>query len=121
MSALIRAEPCLRDDKQNDAGGGTGQPAKTEIDYNPAPPPQLAPETSDQYPHVVAVLDPTHRVVECPAGLQWIIQVRKRNGPHPWASVSFCRTKEALLRLTGNPVGLQFLPDRFPERTRHSR
>jgi hypothetical protein len=115
------ADLCLRGDERNEAESATGQPAKAEIAYKPAAPPRLPPETSDQYPQVVAVLDPTHRVIECPAGLQWIIQVRKRNGPHPWASVSFCRTKEALLRLTGNPVGLQSLPDRFPERVRHSR
>jgi hypothetical protein len=120
MNALICVEHCLRGDGQNYAGGATGQPPKTEIDYKPAPPPRLPAETSDEYPHVVAVLDSTRRIIECPAGLQWIIQVRKRNGPHPWASVSFCRTKEALLRLTGNPVGLQSLPDCFPERARHN-
>jgi hypothetical protein len=86
-----------------------------EIAYNRAPRVKFAPETSDQYPRVVAALDPKRRVIECAAGLQWIIQVRKRNGAHPWESVSFCRTKEALLRLTGNPAVLQSLPDWFPE------
>jgi hypothetical protein len=92
--------------------GGTFEP---EIAYNRAPRVKFAPETSDQYPRWVAVLDPKRRVIECAAGLQWIIQVRKRNGAHPWESVSYCRTKEALLRLTGNPDVLQSLPDWFPE------
>jgi hypothetical protein len=93
----------------------TKRPPEPEIAYNRAPRVKFAPETSDQYPRVVAVLDPKRRVIECAAGLQWIIQVRKRNGAHPWESVSFCRTKEALLRLTGNPAVLQSLPDWLPE------
>jgi hypothetical protein len=93
----------------------TGGAPEHEIAYNRAPRVKFAPETSDQYPRVVAALDPKRRVIECAAGLQWIIQVRKRNGAHPWESVSFCRTKEALLRLTGNPAVLQSLPDWFPE------
>jgi hypothetical protein len=90
----------------------TGQPSGAGIAYSHAPCKQLAPETSDQYPRVVAVFDAKRRVIECPAGLQWIIQEHKGGR---WRSVSFCRTKEALLRLTGNPAVLQSLPDWFPE------
>jgi hypothetical protein len=114
MKPAMTAE--LSGDEENDARGATGQPANAEIAHKPGPRPSGISETSDQYPHVVAVLDAMQRVISCPAGLQWIIQVRRRNGPHPWASVSFCRTKEALLCLTRNPVALQCLPDHFPER-----
>ena len=73
-------------------------------------------ESSNGYPHVVVDFGDGWRVIECKAGLQWIVQYRRRNGPHPWEGQSFCRTKEALLRLAGHshPV-LDALPDRFPE------
>jgi hypothetical protein len=90
----------------------TGQPSAPEIAYSHAPRKQLAPETSDQYPGIVAQLDPKRRVIECAAGLQWIIQEHKGGR---WRSVSFCRTKEALLRLTSTPAVLRSLPDWFPE------
>lgn len=55
-------------------------------------------ETTDGYPAVVAVLDDKTRVIECRAGIQWIAQRRTNSGRYPWDAVSFCRTKEALLR-----------------------
>ena len=73
-------------------------------------------ETTDGYPAVVAVLDDKTRVIECRAGIQWILQRRTNGGRFPWASVSFCRTKEALVRLAGPHPTLLALPDRFPER-----
>jgi hypothetical protein len=72
-------------------------------------------ETSDDYPHVVATLDPKTRVIECVAGIQWIIQRRLRETKYPWEGVSFCRTREALVRLAGPHPTLTALPDRFPE------
>jgi hypothetical protein len=78
-------------------------------------------ESSDTYPHVVAVLDAKHRVIECAAHIQWIIQVRRREGLHPWQGVSFCRTKEALVRLAGPHPLLLALPDRFLERRETAR
>jgi hypothetical protein len=72
-------------------------------------------ESSDTYPHVVAVLDAKHRVIECAARIQWIIQVRNRETRHPWAGVSFCRTREALLRLAGPHPALLALPERYQE------
>jgi hypothetical protein len=56
------------------------------------------------------------RVIECVAGIQWIIQRRVRSG-YPWRSQYFCRTKAGLL-LYAKPVTLELLalPDRFPER-----
>ena len=53
------------------------------------------------------------RVIECSAGIQWIIQRRIRTGPHPWQSQYFCRTKEGLLRYAPKPIPpeLLTLPD----------
>ena len=74
------------------------------------------PETSDSYPRVVVDFGDGWRVIECAAGLQWIVQRRLRNTTRPWEAQSFCRTKEALLRcaMHSHPV-LDALPDRFPE------
>jgi hypothetical protein len=72
-------------------------------------------ESAEEYPAVVVVLDANRRVIECAAGIQWIVQVRRRKGRSPWEGVSFCRTKEALVRLVGSHPTLLALPDRFPE------
>jgi len=73
-------------------------------------------ESSDEYAHVVAVLDAKRRVIECAARIQWIIQVRNRKGgPRPWRGVSFCRTKEALVRLAGPHPLLLALPEGYQE------
>ncbi len=78
-----------------------------------SPPPPKVGESAETYPHVVAVLDATTRVIECAAD-QWIVQIRRRSGRSPWEGVSFCRTKEALLRVTGSThPALALLPDRF--------
>ncbi|MGY8633829.1 hypothetical protein RAD15_15235 [Bradyrhizobium sp. 14AA] len=78
-------------------------------------------ESYDEYARVVVRLDDRTRVIECRDGVQWIVQ-RGHPGHHgqtEWTGVSFCRTKEALLRCAGrrageNPV-LDALPNRFPE------
>ena len=58
-------------------------------------------ETADDYPHIVARLSDRWRVIVCPAGIQWILQRRdgQRAGRARWAGVSYCQTREALLRL----------------------
>jgi hypothetical protein len=73
------------------------------------------PESSDHYPGVVAILNRDTRVIECPAAIQWIVQVRRPNGR--WRNRYFCRTKAGLLRYAPKPtaVELLMLPDRFPE------
>jgi hypothetical protein len=89
-------------------------------------------EEADDYGAVVALLNDSWRVIACRAGIQWILQRRagERHGRPRWESRSYCRTKEALLRLSGPqkagpdvgqiaPVAraiLEALPDRFPER-----
>ena len=64
---------------------------------------------------MVAVLDDDHRVIECAARIQWIIQKRVSRRGYPWEGVSFCRTREALIRLAGPHPVLMTLPDRYQE------
>jgi hypothetical protein len=74
-------------------------------------------ESSDAYPHIVVDFGDGWRVIECAAGLQWIVQQRvKRRGPRVWDARSFCRTKEALLRCAKHShPALDALPDWFSE------
>jgi len=60
-------------------------------------------ETADDYPHIVARLSDKWRVILCPAGIQWILQKRDTgNAPSTgWRGVSYCVTREALVRLCG--------------------
>jgi hypothetical protein len=72
-------------------------------------------ESHDEYFRVVAQIDEKTRVIECAAGLRWIVQRRKGGD---WAGASFCLTKAALLRCGRGWVqhpALLALPDRFPE------
>ena len=74
-------------------------------------------EAHDDYPHVVIDFGDGWRVVECSARIQWVLQrSRILRGKRWWRSLSFCRTKEALLRVCqhSHPV-LDALPDRFLE------
>jgi hypothetical protein len=73
-------------------------------------------ESSNDYPFVVVDFGDGWRVIECAAGLQWIVQRRRHLGEDPWRGRSFCRTKAALLRCAGRShAALDALPDRFPE------
>jgi hypothetical protein len=78
-------------------------------------------ENSDDYPCVVAALNPKWRVIVCRNALQWILQ--RRQGK-TWRGYWFCRTREALIRGARKCVGqiggdalviLLRLPERFPE------
>lgn len=65
-------------------------------------------ETASTYRAVVAVLNDRWRVIECRDGIQWILQ--RRGSPETsraddWRGRSYCRTKEALLRLCGLHAG----------------
>ena len=100
-----------------ESGPATPAPTRPEIASGAPPSASAAPpkagESAENYRHVVIVLDPRTRVIECTAGIQWIIQNRRGDR---WYGQSFCRTKEALLRLTGSShPALTSLPDRFPE------
>ena len=64
-------------------------------------------EESDNYPRIVARLNDDWRVIACRANIQWILQHRagKRHGVARWESRSFCRTSEALNRLSRRHAG----------------
>src|SRR4051812_5343382 len=102
-----------------ESGPATPVPSSPEIVSHRPPPRSPAPpnvgESMQNYPRVVVVLDANTRIIECAAGLQWILQVRKRKGRYPWEGVSFFRTKAALLHAGRNHPALTSLPDRFPE------
>jgi hypothetical protein len=78
-------------------------------------------ESYDEYFRVITRLDEKTRVVECKDRIQWIVQRLKvsSGGQRVWAGVSFCRSKEALLRcvrewVPGEHRALAALPDWFP-------
>jgi hypothetical protein len=87
-------------------------PADAEIAPQHAPASRKRPrEYAEDYPYVVAVLDAKTRVIECADGIQWIVQRRTGSLKYPWAGRSFCRTKEALLRIAGRHPALEALPE----------
>jgi hypothetical protein len=59
-------------------------------------------EEADDYFAVVAGLNKTWRVIVCSAGIQWVLQSRRgqRRGGARWEGRSYCRTKEAIIRLS---------------------
>ena len=64
-------------------------------------------ESSDGYSNVVVVLNDKWRVIRCRDGSQWILQSRdslKAIGD-VWRARSYCRTKEALLRVCAAHAG----------------
>jgi hypothetical protein len=65
-------------------------------------------EEADDYHLVVARLNDHWRVIVCAAGLQWILQrgyLAKNHGGMRWRSRSFCRTSEALIRVSREHAG----------------
>ena len=59
-------------------------------------------ESYDEYARVVVSLDDRTRIIECRDGVQWIVQ--HRSSAWRWDGVSFCQTKEALLRCAGSSL-----------------
>jgi hypothetical protein len=77
-------------------------------------------ESADNYQNVVLFLNDRWRVIECSAGIQWIVQYRASAETYSrshWTGRSFCRTREALIRscisLSGTAHGLEMLPERI--------
>jgi hypothetical protein len=65
-------------------------------------------ESAEGYSYVVAVLNEKWRVIECRDGLQWILQSRDTLRALPtavWRGRSYCRSKEALLRVSAAHAG----------------
>jgi hypothetical protein len=63
-------------------------------------------EEADHY-SVVARLNRKWRVIVCAAGIQWILQrcTGERHGTARWEGRSYCRTREALNRLSRKRAG----------------
>ena len=59
-------------------------------------------EEADHYDSVVARLNRNWRVIVCSARIQWVLQRRRgqRRGRARWEGRSYCRTKEAITRLS---------------------
>jgi sulfur transfer complex TusBCD TusB component (DsrH family) len=81
-------------------------------------------EGSEDYPALVAVLNPGWRVIVCRDGIQWILQHRHmRKGRARWDGNSYCQTRDALLRNIRERAGacdlaaIQYL-SRLPEHIR---
>jgi hypothetical protein len=64
-------------------------------------------ESADGYSRVVAVLNGKWRVIECRDRIQWILQSRDslKATVGVWRGRSYCRTKEALLRVCAAHAG----------------
>jgi hypothetical protein len=62
-------------------------------------------ESGDGYDRVVVRLNAKWRIVECRAGIQWILQRRNSVDEGSWSSRSFCRTSEAIKRLARQHAG----------------
>jgi hypothetical protein len=64
-------------------------------------------EEADDCRAIVARLNDNLRVIVCAAGIQWILQRRsgKRHGRARWEGRSFCRTREALIRVSREHAG----------------
>jgi hypothetical protein len=64
-------------------------------------------EESDDYHAVVALLNADWRVIVCRANIQWMLQHRAgvRHGRARWEGRSYCRTSEALNRVSRKHAG----------------
>jgi hypothetical protein len=64
-------------------------------------------EEADDYCAIVVKLNENWRVIVCAAGIQWVLQRRRgeRRGRARWAGRSYCRTKEAITRLSRRHAG----------------
>jgi hypothetical protein len=74
-------------------------------------------EQADDYPFVVSQLDDETRIIECPHGLQWIVQHRsgERYGRARWRSMAFCATKRGLRRYVPESA-IEDFPEAFPRK-----
>ena len=64
-------------------------------------------ESADDYHRAIVVLNDRWRVIECRNGIQWILQRQagERHGRPRWDGGSYCRTKEALIRICRATAG----------------
>jgi hypothetical protein len=120
----LNSEPAQQDPALSAPDRGAGM--KTDAKHGSPP---STSEEADNYHAVVAKLNDKWRVIVCAAGIQWILQRcgGERHGKPRWESRSFCRTSEALNRLSRgradsiDPTAaaiLASLPERIAERPR---
>jgi hypothetical protein len=63
-------------------------------------------ESDDGYFAVVARLNERWRVIVCKDGIQWVLQfAKKRRDRTAWEGRSYCRTREALIRVSSRHAG----------------
>jgi hypothetical protein len=64
-------------------------------------------EEAEDYRAIVARLNERWRVIVCKDGIQWILQRQygTRDGKPIWRSKSFCRNREALIRVCRKHAG----------------
>ena len=76
-------------------------------DLDPHTATKITSEEADDYHAIVAQLSDDWRVIVCRAGVQWIVQHRagQRHGRSRWVGRSYCRTREALNRLSHKHAG----------------
>jgi excisionase family DNA binding protein len=94
------ASPESNQSSDSSLGAATDNPA-AEMRPLDAPKRVKRNESSDSYGDVVAVLIHKWRVIRCRDGIQWILQSRDSGTAAKgiWRGHSYCRTKEALLRV----------------------
>jgi hypothetical protein len=66
-------------------------------------------ESAGDYSKAVATLNDSWRVISCRDGIQWILQYRNRSqtvARDAWRGRSYCRTREALIRVCDIHAGL---------------
>jgi hypothetical protein len=70
--------------------------------------PRTSSEEADDYDNIVVKLNDNWRVIVCAASIQWVLQRRtgERHGRARWEGRSFCRTSEALNRLSRRHAGV---------------
>ena len=70
--------------------------------------PRTTSEEADGYDGILVKLNNNWRVIVCAVGIQWILQRRagERHGRARWEGRSFCRTREAINRLSRTHAGV---------------
>jgi hypothetical protein len=101
----LNSEPAQQDPALSATDRGAGM--KTDANHTGGSPHSKS-EEADDYHAVVARLNESWRIIVCAAGIQWILQRRagERHGKARWEARSFCRTSEALNRLSRRRAGV---------------
>jgi hypothetical protein len=102
--STVLAAPSVTQSRDSSFGVGADSP---HAQMRPLDAP-IRNESAEGYSFVVAVLNGKWRIIECRDGLQWILQSRDTLRALPttvWRGRSYCRSKEALLRVSAAHAG----------------